>query len=588
MRSDPQRFLYLPAGNQRLFAVYHRPAAAGGSVAALICAPWGWDEVASYRPRRAWAQRLAAGGHPTLRFDLPGTGNSTGSPSDEHLVASWILAVRTAATWLRENSGCRRVAALGLGIGGLLAMEAKAGGAPIDEVVLWATPMSGAAFIREARGMSRVQGWRTNGSMADLPSLPDGWIEASGFLLSADTIEEIEALSPKIGASSPTRALLLGRSGPHPGRELQEALEAGGAEVELAPGNGWAGMVSHPERSRFPAEVGERVENWLDSGPATVSSPTEPDGFPPPAETLDVEVGGARVVEAPVLIPMSFGDAFGILAEPLGGSDSDLCAVFLNAGAVRHTGPNRMWVERARAWAARGVPTLRVDLEALGESDGNVDGVPPGEEFFSPKYEQQVVSLLDALSRSLPCSRIALVGLCSGGYFTFRTVVRDRRIKLAVLINPPALILRPGLISSREAGKATRVLQPTMLKRLLRRGLSRDKLGMLLRAVGRNLKDLFSHPLRRLRNRRSWASELERELDILSATDTRLVLAFSGGELMAEELQDAGLLDLLGSRPGVDLRQLPGTDHTLRPPAAQAALAQLLDRELVPVRTSVE
>ena len=37
--------------------------------------------MCSYRSRREWAERLALAGYPTLRFDLPGSGDSAGAPS---------------------------------------------------------------------------------------------------------------------------------------------------------------------------------------------------------------------------------------------------------------------------------------------------------------------------------------------------------------------------------------------------------------------------------------------------------------------------------------------------------------------------
>ena len=60
----------------------------------------------------------------------------------------------------------------------------------------------------------------------------------------------------------------------------------------------------------------------------------------------------------------------GILTEPVGPA-VDLCAVWLNAGPQRRIGPNRMWVETARRWAALGVPSVRVDLAAIGDADGD-------------------------------------------------------------------------------------------------------------------------------------------------------------------------------------------------------------------------
>ena len=42
--------------------------------------------------------------------------------------------------------------------------------------------------------------------------------------------------------------------------------------------------------------------------------------------------------------------------------------VIFNAGAVHRVGPNRMTVTLARRLAAMGLPSLRFDLEGLGDS----------------------------------------------------------------------------------------------------------------------------------------------------------------------------------------------------------------------------
>ena len=54
-RRPPARPLYLDLASGPVFAVYHAPSAdAPPSAAVLICPPWGWNDVTSYRARRAW------------------------------------------------------------------------------------------------------------------------------------------------------------------------------------------------------------------------------------------------------------------------------------------------------------------------------------------------------------------------------------------------------------------------------------------------------------------------------------------------------------------------------------------------------
>jgi hypothetical protein len=75
-------------------------------------------------------------------------------------------------------------------------------------------------------------------------------------------------------------------------------------------------------------------------------------------------------------------------------------------------------------------------------------------------------------------------------------------------------------------------------------------------------------------------SSLEADLDRMRDSGARLVLAFSEGEPLHTELEAKGILGRLEEWPNLELRSLPGSDHTLRPAAAQVAARELLDREL--------
>ncbi|HYC06685.1 MAG TPA: alpha/beta fold hydrolase, partial [Candidatus Binatia bacterium] len=157
-----------------MFAYAHLPAGVAPSgTGVLICPPWGWDEVTSYRARRAWADRLAAAGHVALRIDFPGSGDSAGTPADPDLVSSWRDAAATAARWLRDRAGCERVAVLGLGMGGLIAALAVDQAALADDLILWGTPTTGRSFMREARAFGSLQGSRSTSAGGESTALPE-------------------------------------------------------------------------------------------------------------------------------------------------------------------------------------------------------------------------------------------------------------------------------------------------------------------------------------------------------------------------------------------------------------------------------
>ena len=132
-----ERPFYLDAGKGGVFSILHEPEQRGPLRPVLLLPPFGWEDMCSYRSRREWAQHLARNGRSVLRIDLPGSGDSYGSPRDAGLVREWLDAVAGAARWLAGECSVESVAVVGIGVGGLLACAASREGAPIDELILW-------------------------------------------------------------------------------------------------------------------------------------------------------------------------------------------------------------------------------------------------------------------------------------------------------------------------------------------------------------------------------------------------------------------------------------------------------------------
>ncbi|MBS1888315.1 MAG: hypothetical protein JSU06_14115 [Actinobacteria bacterium] len=581
-----RRPFYIGSGDTAAFAVYHPAEGAQGGRGrppVLICPPWGWTGVASYRARRDWAARLAAAGFPTLRFDLPATGNSAGAVTDDRIPAGWVAATLAAASWLADADGAGGgIAALGLGIGGLLALAAIAAGAPIAALALWGVPGRGKRFVRETQAFSRMQPWLGGDSSAAGfdAGVPDGWLEAGGFGLGPETLAELKAMSAALPEGTGlARALLLDRDGIEPGAELVEALSAADIAVERAAGSGWADFTSHPELAVVPERTAAELERWLAAEPvaqvARVPAPRS-------AESLELEVDGRGVRETALSLEESWGATIGVLAEPAAGSDEGLCAVFLNAGAVRSVGPNRMWTETARRWAASGVPSLRVDLQGIGEADGAPAGRLQLGDFYAPRYGPQVLALLDELERREIGRRFVLVGLCAGGYWAFRSAVADPRVVAVLQLNAGALRWVADLPQRRDAYRTSRALERRWWRKLLRGEIEPERIGRLLRSVWVSALAATRRSVARLlgRGEESLRKEIEADLDLLRDRGTRVLLALSDDEPLGEEIARDHLAERAATWPNVHFASLPGNDHTLRPFSAQRAAADLLDAEL--------
>ena len=573
------RPLYLGAGPDAAFATFH-PAAGDGApdVAVLLCPPFGWDEVCSYRPRRAWAKHLAQQGRPALRLQLPGTGDAAGSPYDPRRVEAWTAAVADAAAWLAQETGAARVAAIGIGLGGLLACRAQRGGAPLDELVLWGVPPKGKALVRELRAFARLE-------VAEAPDgprpEPEGTLISGGFALSAETLAALQAVDFTLpsDAPAPRRVLLLGRDGVGTDA-LRDPFAAAGAQVSEDAGDGYGEMLAKPDDARAPVATFARVDAWLAEGdaaaPAAGAAPAAARRAPEATDELELTAGEALVRERPVQLATAGGALTAVIALPEDADprDAGLCAVLLNAGAVRRIGPNRLWVEIARRWAARGVPTVRLDFAGIGDADGDDTAWSATEMFYDPTTLAQLIGALDRLQEQGLGDRFVVSGLCSGGYWALQGALADDRVVAALPVNPGALVWDAALIVERDARKLRKLARPHIWRKILRGGFApRDAWAVVRALLARTLAGATPA---------THGARVDALLDELAARGKRVDLVLTADEPVRHELERDGQLQRLARWPQTTVELLPGTvrAHTLRPTQLQAAVPALLDRAL--------
>lgn len=581
-------YLHADAVGEPVFGVFHDVADADTAV--LFLPPFGYDDVCAYRGLRMWALALSAQGVASLRIDLPGAGDSGGGPRDSGRAPSWPQAVAAAATWLRAETAARQVVAIGLGLGGLVAGQAVVDGADIDDLVLWGAPSRGKALVRELRAFARLGITEADTFAWDetMPPLPDGSLESGGFLLSPETVAWLQGLDL---AAAPwpdaqrRRVLLLGREGISVDAKLQRALTEAGVAVAAADGPGYTELMDEPHRSLAPEETFAIVTEWLaQTRDATPGGATDASAVTVPAatETATLTVDGATVHEAPIAIdaPDHGGALFGIIATPAPtGELAPLTVVFLNVGAERRIGANRMWVEAARRWAARGVPSVRLDLIGIGEGGGPATPWNGEYALYDDALVAQVEIALDALPGYGLAPRFLLIGMCSGAYWAFARARQDPRIVALELLNTRMLLFDETRGSAAEVRHLRRLSGREVWRDVLAGKLTWARMQRMLRAIAVMVARAPQLLVDRLRAKSGGGDPLDLALDTLRDQGTAVSLRFTDGEPLQEELARSGHLARLARWPNVAVRPLPGPAdaHTLQVVRIQPAVHRALD-----------
>ncbi|MCB0882664.1 MAG: hypothetical protein KDC33_10685 [Thermoleophilia bacterium] len=539
-------------------------------VAALIVAPFGWEDVCSYRPRRALARRLAAEGIPTLRFDAPGAGDSAGDASLPGRVDAWIDAVARAAQVLRDETGCARAVAVGIGPGAVVAGHALLAGALLDAAVLWPAVGRGRQFVREMAALRRLER-QEYASEAD-DGEDDGTV--AGFLADAAFRDALSALDLADAAGSGSlagaRVLAMGRDGIAPDARLVDALRGGGASVETDGGAGYGAMMADPQAARIHGDTSARIAGFcLDVGQDL-----------PAGDVTAVLQPTARVADGVDEHPVELRAAddgptlFGLWCRPAGGAAADRVAVFLNAGSVRHIGPNRLWVEMARDLARRGIPSLRADLSGIGDGDGDEDLRTQEAGLHDPSLVVEARHVVDAALAGSGAARAGLVGLCSGAAWSAHVAADDMRVDRAVMINPRYIVWDQDVADARETASAsTSVLRRSAWRKLAEGRVTPRRAAavahaMLTRAVGAATRRRSS------RDVPPAAADVVRRL---GRPGLRALFVFTAGEPLLEELEADRLL---ARRDAPDVVRLEDAGHTLRPRWAQERAIEIVSRHV--------
>lgn len=523
----------------------------------VLCGTLGYEQISAYRGWRRLAADLTAAGHPTLRFDYPGEGDS----SDPEIadIDALVRAIRSAVRFLREEGGAEEIVLVGLRFGGTLAALAASEGG-IDRLILLAPFPSGRAYLREMTLRTKAIDQLPDGR--PFPQDPAAPV-FGGFRPPASMIASLAAIDLAARPPAPVPDVLL--LGPDPAG-LAGRLRAGGSAVTTGPFPGLASFLSNALISETPREAFAEILAFVASG-----APLRPRGpqLMPPALPLS----GAGWTETVI----RFGGNAGIVCTPHAAAPDMPAVLFLNSGVNPRSGYGRQTTDLARLLAARGVKSLRMDLRGVGDSEDRSDGTPP---LYNLDALDEVKPAIDRLDDG--CG-VLVTGNCSGAFLGFHLLCTDARVRTAVLSNlycfdwdpktDLAAALKPSFRS--PAAYASLLRQPDAWRRVLRGEVNVRAIASRLAGIGLSrLRQTGAAILQQFPSAGSVAGRVA----AIRRRGGRIVLVFSAGEAGLGEIAAhlGRSAATVARRLGQPVVVLPETDHNLSTEGAQERIREIL------------
>jgi dienelactone hydrolase len=434
-------------GSPPIFASYHPPTSPARDIAYVVCQPLHYDLIQCYRSMRRCAEELADSGFHVMRVHYDGTNESVHSTDyDPDRVEAWLESVRRAVAAMQAIPGVKGVGIVGVRIGAAFAME-TATRLDVARLVLW-EPSVGATYAREMEILaSSTPQMLKSGGASDVAA--DGGLVAGGYWLSKQTLADLARLDiEKMALRGKPDVLIVHRDDRRPSPRLQQHLERLGCAVTAVQLPGHKQMMMLPDKSTVPAAILAKIRDWA----------VERSGVTDEAPRGDaVELAGEAVIDGLLWRPVRFGSTghlFGVLTEPVSGPKAGLPGVLLmTGGVVPRTSGNGSYVTLARRLASKGHAVLRMDVAYIGES-GTADGSHGDPNTaFPPTIVDDARAGLALLSQRVARGEVWMLGLCSGAYASFQTMLAEPRVRGAFLLNPVAFYPKDVASADARAGE---------------------------------------------------------------------------------------------------------------------------------------
>lgn len=538
----------------------------------VLASAFGLEGLTAHRAWGELAERLAAAGLPTLRFDWPGTGDSLGDDRGPDRLDHWRAGLGAAIDRLVAETGVEEIAIVGLRLGATIAANVAATRGDVARFVALAPVISGRSFVREQRSLSRLLRVRSDDDPPDTDEI-GGWA-VGGHFTSEATGQAIGGLDLRGSRRPAGDVAIFVRAGDGLAAGLAEGWRTQGAKVDELPFDDFEAFLTDPTTTRVPTATWEavvaRLAADLPEGAPSLPSP------PPSSDIAPQRLEGDGFVEEPML----FGPddrLFGVLTTPASPKVGAPTVIILPAGRNPHVGWGRGTVELARALAADGRRVFRMDQAGIGDSHRHPGG--PDEVLYASAAIADVTAAMDRLARPGD-DRFVLVGACSGAHLALHAALAEPRVVGLAMINLLRFVWREG--DGLEATTRGDFRSSNAYAGLLKRADTWKRLfGGEIR-VGSIVKELIRRIGARLvaKARRHFVTDpAVRFLQTLDRRGVAVLFVFGtadgGRDEFAEHVGAESALPRIAPHARVEL--VERTDHNLGPRDARLRLGELLE-----------
>jgi alpha/beta superfamily hydrolase len=412
------------------------PAAMIPSIGVVVCPPFGYEAICSHRALRALSMHFAQIGMPTLRFDYHGTGDSAGDDLQPQRVEAWIASIAAAVEHLRRSAKVDQIALVGVRLGALLVMTLASRRSDIAAVVAVAPVLSGRAYIRELKILQTSLQLNPDPNPNNMP-MTTANREALGFALSEQTVVSLSTMDATDLPCVAPALLIVDRTDLGNTKGLADRQQSKGADVVRQAVDGYVEMMLDPHKMKTPAVMLQVTSSWLQR--LTLTGASLPGVKGSDYNTDSLLVADNTSVQSNGIVA-SHTRLAAVITNPAKGS-ADHAVLMLNAGAVHHIGPNRLYVRLARQLAVHGVASMRIDLAGIGDSSALLSRDE------NNVYAAGAVADVRAAVRVLRQTyrRVSVLGLCSGAYHALKAAVAGENFEHVVMINPLVFFWRDGM-----------------------------------------------------------------------------------------------------------------------------------------------